>query len=308
MAKLLMLQGLQGSGKSTYAKALEADGWVRTNKDDIRAAMRANGWTWSQEGEKDIIAKQDIEIRTALCNGKDVVVDDTNFGRKHKVRLSQLARDCNAQFDIHRMDVPLDICLARNSTREGYARVPDDVIRKTYRQFVVNDPEHFPLSAPPREMELVKVQRDSSLPSAIICDLDGTISMFDEKGHRGPYNATKCDEDDLNETIARLVCLYDSHDLAQILYVSGREAIYRPQTVKFLTKHGMPSPEDNRGNYLFMRPEGDTRKDWIVKYELFNTHIRGKWDVEFVLDDRDQVVKMWRQLGLTCLQVADGAF
>ena len=60
--------------------------------------------------------------------------------------------------------------------------------------------------------------------------------------------------------------------------------------------------------HLFMRASGDTRKDEIVKLELFDAHVRGKYDVRLVLDDRDRVVRMWRSIGLTCLQVADGEF
>lgn len=57
-----------------------------------------------------------------------------------------------------------------------------------------------------------------------------------------------------------------------------------------------------------MRPAGDHRRDAIVKRELFDLHIRHQYRVTHVLDDRTQVVQMWRALGLTCLQVADGDF
>ena len=62
-------------------------------------------------------------------------------------------------------------------------------------------------------------------------------------------------------------------------------------------------------NYeLHMRKTGDSRKDCIVKKEIFDAEIKDKYYIEFILDDRDQVVKMWRSMGLTCLQVADGNF
>jgi hypothetical protein len=57
-----------------------------------------------------------------------------------------------------------------------------------------------------------------------------------------------------------------------------------------------------------MRPTGDQRKDNIVKRELFDTWVRGKYNVRFCLDDRDQVVEGWRAMGLTCFQVQPGAF
>ena len=57
-----------------------------------------------------------------------------------------------------------------------------------------------------------------------------------------------------------------------------------------------------------MRRNGDSIPDAIIKMALFESYIRSKYDVEFVLDDRNQVVKMWRSLGLKCLQVQEGDF
>ena len=57
-----------------------------------------------------------------------------------------------------------------------------------------------------------------------------------------------------------------------------------------------------------MRKEGDHRRDSIVKKEIYDTLIKDEFDVEFVLDDRQQVVDMWREIGLKCLQVAEGNF
>jgi hypothetical protein len=57
-----------------------------------------------------------------------------------------------------------------------------------------------------------------------------------------------------------------------------------------------------------MRDKGNNEKDSIVKRNMFEKYIRGKYFIEYVLDDRNQVVEMWRSMGLTCLQVADGDF
>jgi hypothetical protein len=58
-----------------------------------------------------------------------------------------------------------------------------------------------------------------------------------------------------------------------------------------------------------MRGHRDQRKDSIIKRELFDGHVRGRFYVEAVIDDRNQVVDMWRrELGLTCLQVDYGDF
>jgi adenylate cyclase class IV len=59
---------------------------------------------------------------------------------------------------------------------------------------------------------------------------------------------------------------------------------------------------------LFMRQAGDNRDDRIVKREIYEREIKGRYNVRFVLDDRNKVVALWRDLGLPCFQVADGDF
>ena len=59
---------------------------------------------------------------------------------------------------------------------------------------------------------------------------------------------------------------------------------------------------------LHMRRAGDARKDSVVKRELFDAHVRDRYNVRRVYDDRNQVVDMWRSLGLACLAVAEGNF
>jgi hypothetical protein len=57
-----------------------------------------------------------------------------------------------------------------------------------------------------------------------------------------------------------------------------------------------------------MRKYGDFRQDSIVKQEIYEQLIAPDYDILCVLDDRQQVVDMWREIGLTCLQVAPGDF
>lgn len=59
---------------------------------------------------------------------------------------------------------------------------------------------------------------------------------------------------------------------------------------------------------LYLRPNGDKRKDYVVKRQIYEESVKDKFNVLFVLEDRDQVVKMWREIGLTCFQVEYGDF
>jgi len=73
-------------------------------------------------------------------------------------------------------------------------------------------------------------------------------------------------------------------------------------SIDWMAKHGMTY------NHFYIRPEGDCRKDTLIKEEIYDNHIKGKYNVLGVFDDRDQVVHMWRHLGLTVFQVNYGAF
>lgn len=133
---------------------------------------------------------------------------------------------------------------------------------------------------------------------AIIVDIDGTLAL---KGHRSPFDWMRVGEDSVNEPIKWLVRSFKPN--VAIIIFSGRDSICRDITEKWLGENGIP------WNALYMRPEGDMRKDSIVKKELYDQYVKDNYEVIFVLDDRNQVVDMWRnELGLTCLQVAKGDF
>lgn len=100
-----------------------------------------------------------------------------------------------------------------------------------------------------------------------------------------------------------------------VVFMSGRPETYREVTESWLNKNGLlfmhkdvTSTHPYAKANLFMRPAKDTREDFIVKKELYLKYIEPYYKVQCVFDDRDQVVKMWRELGLTCYQVAEGNF
>lgn len=136
------------------------------------------------------------------------------------------------------------------------------------------------------------------MKQAIICDLDGTLSLLNG---RDPYDASTCENDLPNEPIVEIIKTFHREGKI-ILLVSGRQDVWKAQTIKWL--------EGQKIDYhdLIMRKGGDNRRDAIIKEEIFLNLIKPHYNVSFVLDDRWQVVKKWRELGLTCLQVAEGNF
>ena len=293
MAKLIFCRGLPGSGKTTYARVLEQQGWVRVNKDDIRIALGMDRKTYKREQEFAVVDHRDHLICEALNAGKNVISDDTNFGKKHEPRLRQLATQFNAEFVMKDFtDVPIETCIARDAVRDDTTRVGDTVIWGMAET-------HLGLKRPViASLSVAPYVVDDTLPQAVICDLDGTLAIHNG---RSPYDFEQCDTDKLNVPVYHLLWAMAAAG-TKIIYLSGRDDSVQSKTENWLRCNSCPEGP------LFMRKTGDTRKDCIVKSELFDREIRGKYQVVFCIDDRDQVVALWRAMGLTCLQANYGSF
>lgn len=135
-------------------------------------------------------------------------------------------------------------------------------------------------------------------PLAYIFDLDGTLA---HKGDRSPYDWKNVSKDTPDEPLINTLKMYHKNGYT-ILIVSGRDGSCNEETKAWLSEHSIPY------HFLFMREAGDNRKDSIVKKQIFDECIKDFFDVVAVYDDRDQVVEMWRSLGLRCYQVAEGNF
>ncbi len=284
MKTLFMTVGLPASGKSTWAKAKMAEhpgAYKRVNKDSLREMV--DDGKWSQKNETFILGARDYIVAAALNAGKHVIVDDTNLAPKHQDRLRQLAKQHGAAFEVVDFThVGVEECIERDRKRPNY--VGEKVIRSMWNQFL----------APKVEM----VADVDSLPGCVIADIDGTCAIMNG---RGPFEWHRVSEDVPNGPVINLLNMVET---AKVIYVSGRDESCRPATEEWLHEHGaICGPL-----VLFMRPAGDMRDDRIVKREIYEREIKGKYNVRFVLDDRDKVVRQWREMGLPCFQVAEGDF
>lgn len=89
---------------------------------------------------------------------------------------------------------------------------------------------------------------------------------------------------------------------AEVVCVSGRSDQVREQTEHWLLVELSFVPK------LYMRKAGDHRPDWIVKRELLAELCADGYEPIMVFDDRNIGVKMWREQGVPCMQVAEGDF
>lgn len=144
-----------------------------------------------------------------------------------------------------------------------------------------------------------KINQNTNLPRCIVCDIDGTIANLWE---RSPYDITKVLEDKPHWDMINLLTQLSPN--YKLIFVSGRSDECRNETEKWLATNFWMRIEDI---ILFMRKEWDNRKDSIVKYEILQ-EITKEYYVQYIFDDRDQVVQMAREAWFRVLQVANWSF
>ena len=133
----------------------------------------------------------------------------------------------------------------------------------------------------------------------LIVDFDGTISLRQD---RDPFEWSRLLQDRPNANVIWLLRVARDAG-AKIVIVTGREERLRGASEAWLKLHLGFCPD------MFMRTDGDTRMDAVVKKEIFENSISSLAGSFLVLDDRNQTVGMWRKvLGLQVFQVADGDF
>ena len=149
---------------------------------------------------------------------------------------------------------------------------------------------------------------------AYIFDIDGTLSDCSQRKHFVEQEVKDWDnfykgmaEDEPNwDVINILNKILLSNFSGKILFVTGRPESYREVTEYWLAKYFR---ELNAYNCkIFMRKDGDYRSDAVIKKELWETVLEPIYDCYGVFEDRKQVVDMYRELGLTVFQVAEGNF
>lgn len=151
------------------------------------------------------------------------------------------------------------------------------------------------------------------MKKAIICDLDGTLFNIEHrlhfiKGEKKDWKAfnREIEKDSLISWCHTLVSMYLNTKDYQVIFVTGRMATEKAKqnTLEQLVQ-AFGEPLAWR---LHMRKDEDYRKDCIVKKEIYEKNIEPFYLVDFCIDDRQQVVDMWREIGLVCLQCAKGDF
>lgn len=144
--KIIVLRGLQGSGKSTWAKQWvneDPEHRVRFNRDDIRNML---GKYWVPSREKLINDIYDGFLNGAMNRGYNIVIDNMNLNEKYLEDIQEDIDWFNAEtshdneiqwrYEMETKDffhIPLSVCIERDAQREN--PIGADVIKRTYYKY-----------------------------------------------------------------------------------------------------------------------------------------------------------------------------
>lgn len=145
---------------------------------------------------------------------------------------------------------------------------------------------------------------------AALFDVDGTIALNEWRRHFverakskkdwKAFNLGMCNDKPSLPVVAML------HACKAIglhtLLVTGRSEDFREVTEYWLKRRFISYDK------LYMRLSRDKRDDTLVKLDILERLRLDGFEPFWIFDDRDKVVKMWRDQGLSCFQVASGNF
>lgn len=306
MSKIIATVGISGSGKSTLSRKLQEEnpGSIIVNRDKLRELLY--GYTEATvsahyshpdfgKREAEVSKVQNRLIQGALLDGKVVIVDNTNL----KLRFLNEYKKFGVPVEFKLVDTNYVTCLERDENRER--QVGKAVIDRQWQDLqslkkLFDFKPWFPT-------EFKAPVHDKNKENCVIFDIDGTLA--DHQGLRGPFEWDKVIQDKLKKDIAALYMFCNKHRFEhktpKVIVCSGRDGSCYDSTVAWLAYYGLTY------DYLFMRTENDNRPDFEIKQEFWET-ISSKYNVLFMVDDRDQVVHHARRLGFTVLQVDYGDF
>ena len=290
--------GISGSGKSSFTHEKWLENPTKTviiNRDKIRELLF--GFTESSvkeyyqradlnKLEKEVTKYENLLIKEAIADDKNVYIDATHLDFRYIERFKFF----NQHVTLLWFTIPLEDAIERDKNRSR--SVGEEVIKKQHHKYkeimssFEDDPSRF-------MFEKTAIIQDENLPRAVVVDLDGTIAHIKD---RNPYEWHRVGEDTVDLAVKCVVAALDKDSKTTVIFCSGRDEVCKKETLAWLNKH------DIKNECLLMRPKGDMRPDWVVKEEMWRD-IASRFNVQFLVDDRMQVVDRARSLGLKVFQV-----
>ena len=295
--KLILTRGIQGSGKSTWARQWvekDPENRVRINNDDIRN-MLGKYWVTSRENLVSSIKNNMAE--EAINRGYDIVVDNMNLNPR-EVKLWEKVVELNNEdpdgykYEIEFKDffIPLEECIRRDAMRPN--PIGEKVIRETWKRY-----KHF-IQTTEVEKYVNNLRKYTGKPKCIVIDMDSTMCFNTTKR---PWFGDGAAEGMINDVPNTGVCemIRQLQEDFVIIVATGRDTTQEEVTKQWLAKQGI-NPDE-----FYFRTKGDFRKGVVVKKEQIEA-ILEKYDIVAIFDDCEPIVDMYREMGLTVLQPNKG--
>lgn len=307
--KLIICRGIQGSGKSTWAKQWcheDPKHRVRFNNDDIRNML---GDYWVPERESLIKCMYSNFIQHAMTQGYDIVIDNMNLNQRtvsdlqeyveyhNQANLERGSGDCQYAIEYKDFFIPVEECIRRDSMRLN--PIGAKVIKETWRRY-----RSFIIHEEIMKMKENKRVQDLEKPFAIVLDMDATLCLNTTgRPFYGEGAADSMRNDEPVTEIVELVNILQLQGFYNIIILTGREDTpeCRKATSDWLEAHAINPSK------IYMRPKGNYSSGEECKKKIIED-IMQEYCVRLVIDDSNKCVKMYRDLGLICLQPNDGKF
>lgn len=129
--QLVVMVGLQGSGKSFYAKE-NYKNYEILSSDTIREQILGDKEYDPNDNNK-VFDRLYTLMQSNLLTSRDVVIDATNITRKSRKNMFDRIKNIDCEVTAIVMATPVDICITRKATREK--KVPQEHIRRYYKSF-----------------------------------------------------------------------------------------------------------------------------------------------------------------------------
>lgn len=300
MKNIKVYIGISNSGKSTEAhKEWEKDplNTIIVSRDKVRNLL----WNYTDENvheyykrtdfnklEKEVTKYCDTLIYEALESNKTVILDNTHLNFERDIKSLEY---WNVPIELVWFDITLKEALTRNMGRNR--KVDENIIKKQYNNYIQLRKGFSSYSFSPAEFI-----NDNTLEACYLLDLDGTVAHMTD---RSPYDWKRVGEDYVDVSVKKVSNAIFATHTGKVFVCTGRDGSCLKESLKWL---------DNKGVYydkIFIRKEGDVRPDWVVKEEMWRQISKDNY-IAGLIDDRLQVCRRARALGLKVFQVEYGNF
>lgn len=283
MAKAILTVGVSASGKTEWANSYiqQNPDFINLNSDSIRQDLwyslydipfSWHGWRRCLSLEKEVYRILKSKIENSIRKQQNIIISNTHLNKKTREATVNLLKSAGYDVTLKLFDVTFAEAVERDQNRQfpvGYQVIAQQFIQ--WNKFVKK-----------------QYEPDTTLPKAIIVDIDGTLTHLNTK--RSPFDWKSVGTDRPNQIVVDLVRRYCTDH--KVIILTGREALAKSQTETWLTIHDIPF------DILLMRNISDNRRGDTVKEEIFWKCIAEQFNVVFAIEDTPKVVRMWQAINV----------